>query len=326
MAVSKGLRDLIMPSLRSRLLLVLLRNRHIFKLRMQRQHIDKDTSIERLRAKSERAAAAWGGAPKHVRIKPDRLNAIPTEWIIPVGSGHRNDEQDTRTLLYFHGGGYVMGSLNSHRGVVAKFVRESGIRALHFDYRKAPEHPYPAALDDALAAYQGLLSRGVPNDHIVFLGDSAGGGLCLAALIALRDRSLPLPAAACALSPWTDLKGTGASYAREDDLAPAGSWPVYAGHYAGTHALDTPLISPLYADLKGLPPLFLCVGDRESMADDSLRFAAKAQAAGVSVRLLVGKGLFHCYPIFSPLFPEAQEALRAICQYIETTLPDRVQG
>jgi acetyl esterase/lipase len=188
-----------------------------------------------------------------------------------------------------------MGSSRSHRGFVAKFVAGSGLGALVFDYRLAPEHPFPAALEDALTAYRWLLAQGYAPAHIVFAGDSAGGGLCLAALLAIRDSDLPLPSAAAVLSPWTDLKSTGTSYSRRDPLAPDGSWHVYSTYYAGDNDPAMPLISPLYGNLAGLPRLLIYVGDDEAMVDDSVQFTEKARTAGVEVTLHVGKGMVHCY-------------------------------
>jgi acetyl esterase/lipase len=304
-----------MPSLRARAVIFLLKRRHFFRLQFRRRTIDGTTSIEGLRAKSERSAARLGGSPQDVRIEPVDVGTIAAEWIKPI------DSDDHRTILYFHGGGYVMGSLTSHRGVVAKFVRESGVRALHFQYRLAPEHPFPAALEDSVATYSWLLAQGIRPEQIVFLGDSAGGGLCLATLLALRDRDISLPAGASAMSPWTDLTCASDSYSREDDLAPNGSWQVFSRYYAGSCPVDHPWISPLHGELTGLPPLLLCTGDAESMADDTIRFAAKAEAAGVNVHLLLGEGMVHCYPVFSPLFPEAKRAFQEICRFLRGKIP-----
>jgi acetyl esterase/lipase len=157
------------------------------------------------------------------------------------------------------------------------------------------------------------------RSNIVFAGDSAGGGLCLATLLALRDKGIPLPAAAVALSPWTDLRCTGASYRRNAGkcLSPNGTWTAFSSHYVGDHDPALPWISPLYGDLRGLPPLLIYAGGDEILLDDSVRFAEKAQDAGVDVALRVGKGLFHCYPVCAPLFPEATRAMNEICGFIK---------
>lgn len=145
--------------------------------------------------------------------------------------------------------------------------------------------------------------------------------MCLATLLAARQRGIPLPAAAVALSPWTDLKCTGDSYLRKDPLAPDGSWLVFSKYYAGENDPALPLISPLYGDLAGLPPLLIYAGEDESMRDDSIQLAEKARRSGVDVRLHIEKGMVHCYPVLSPLFPEAEEAMKDICRFLCTRLP-----
>ncbi|MFO1349916.1 MAG: alpha/beta hydrolase [Gammaproteobacteria bacterium] len=197
-----------------------------------------------------------------------------------------------------------------------RLPNSTGTGALIFDYRLAPEHPFPAALDDSLVAYGWLLSQGLRPSRIAFVGDSAGGGLCLATLLAIRDQGILLPAAAAALSPWTDLNCSGSSYKREDPLVPEGSWKVFGKYYAGENSPSHPLISPLYGDLTGLPPLLIYAGEDESMLDDATQFADKARNAGVSTRLQVGEGMVHCYPALSPLFPEAREAMKDICAFL----------
>ncbi len=189
-----------------------------------------------------------------------------------------------------------------------------------FEYRLAPEHPFPAALEDTLAAYRWLMAQGVAPEQIVLVGESAGGGLGLAALLALRDQGLPLPAAAVAMSPSTDLKLTGESHRTKARacLSPPGMALVCSKYYAGENDPGLPWISPLYGDLHGLPPLLIYVGEYETLLDNSTRFAAKAEAAGVEVILRVGEGMFHCYPLMAPLFPEATQALDEICSFIQT--------
>ena len=197
-------------------------------------------------------------------------------------------------ILYFHGGGYVSGTCNSHRAITAKFVKGSRIGALLFEYRLAPEHPYPAALEDSLQAYHWLIKQNVAPDQIAFVGDSAGGGLCLAALLALRDQGAPLPAAAVAYSPVTDLTCSGESYRTKAKacLSPAGMAAALAKHYAGSTDCTLPYISPLYGELQELPPLLIYAGEDETLRDDSVYFAAKAKAAGVDVTLRIGEGMF----------------------------------
>ncbi len=307
------LKGQLMRSLRSYLVIFLLKHRHWFRFRLKRETIDWNTSIPALRQRAERSARRLGKVPAGIEVTAAAIPGLSAEWIRPSAPANE------RALLYFHGGGYVMGSSRSHRGFVAKFVAGSGIAALVFNYRLAPEHPFPAALDDSLTAYRWLLAQGFSPAHIVFAGDSAGAGLCLATLLAIRDHQLPLPTTAALLSPWTDLKNTGTSYTRKDPLAPDGSWHVYSTYYVGDNDPALPLISPLYGNLAGLPPLLIYVGEDESMLDDSVQFAEKARAAGVEVRLHVGQGMVHCYPALSPLFPEAKAAMKDICAFLATS-------
>ncbi len=307
-----------MPSLRSRLFVFALKHRHLLHFQLKRTNtIDWNTSIPLLRQQTEKGTGFFGKLPDQFKILQNTVNSLSTEWILPPQT------TKDKVILYFHGGGYVIGSSHAHRPVVAKFVKGTGIGAVVFDYRLAPEHPFPAALDDSVAAYRWLLAEGISPSNIVFIGDSAGGGLCLATLLALRDQGIPLPAAAVALSPWTDLKNTGKSLktnANVDTLTWAGSWTVFSKYYAGDNDPGLPWISPLYGDLYGLPPILIYVGGDELLQDDSIRFAEKAKNAGVDVTLRVGEGMFHCYPVCSPLFPEAKEAMDEICTFIKTRI------
>lgn len=303
-----------MPSLRGRLVRFMLKHRHLLRFQ-KKKTIDWNTSIPDLRQEVEKSAAMFGKLPVGIEASPISINGFPAEWILP------SPKAKDRVILYFHGGGYVTGSCPAHRAIVTKFVKGTETSALLFGYRLAPEHPFPGALEDAVAAYRWLLAQGVSSAHIAFVGDSAGGGLCLATLVALRDQGLPLPAAAVALSPWTDLKCSGESYTTKVKVDPAtwpGSWTVFSQYYAGDHDPGNPWISPLYGDLRGLPPLLIYVGDYEVLLDDSTRFAAKAKDAGVDVTLRVGEGLFHCYPVCAPLFPEATQAMDEICAFVKT--------
>ncbi len=304
-----------MPSLRSRLLLFMFKYRHLFRFRLKREIIDWNTnsSIHRFRQECERGAARFGKIPAGVEVSPVTIDGLSAEWILP------SQATKDKVIFFVHGGGYVSGSCSDHRVHVAKFVKGSNIGALLFEYRLAPEHPFPAALHDSVTAYRWLLAQGVSSSNIVFAGDSAGGGLCLATLLALRDQDIPLPAAAVAISPWTDLKCTGASYrsnARKC-LSPEGTWTAFSKHYVGDHDPGLPWISPLYGDLRGLPPIMIYVGGDEILRDDSVRFAEKAKGAGVDVTLRVGERLFHCFPVCAPLFPEATQAMDEICAFIK---------
>ena len=303
-----------MQSLRSRAIIFLLKHRHWFSFKLWAEVIDFDSSVAQMRVKVEKSAAKMGKMP-------EGMEAVPADMQDPAGEFIRyTNSSNDRMILYFHGGGYVMGSCKSHRGIVAKFVKGTGVNALCFEYRLAPEHPFPAALDDAAAAYRWLLEQGMDPSRIVFMGDSAGAGLALAALLAFKEQGLPQPAGAAVMSPWTDVACTGESYQKTDPLAPKGSFSVYGKYYAGDHDKTNPLVSPLYGNLEGLPPLFLSVGERERVLDDSVRFAEKAKQAGVDAALKVGVGMVHCYPVLSPLFPEAREAMDEICAWVKNRL------
>ena len=303
-----------MPSVRSRLLLFIMKHRHWLRFRLTKETIDWNNkeSILQFRKECEDGAKRFGKIPAGIDVIPMTIDGLPAEWILPS-----NATKD-KVIFFVHGGGYVSGSCADHRIHVSKFVKGTNIGALLFEYRLAPEHSYPAALDDAVTAYRWLLAHGVSSSSIVFSGDSAGGGLCLALLLALKDHGIPLPAAAVALSPWTDLKCSGESYQRNANkcLSPEGTWTAFSKHYVGDHDPGMPWISPLYGNLHGLPPVLIYVGSDEILRDDSVRFAEKAKAAGVDVTLREGKGLFHCYPVCAPLFPEATHAMEEICTFI----------
>ncbi len=239
---------------------------------------------------------------------------LAAEWLRPPGAPAR------RVLLYLHGGGYVSGSLNTHRSLVGRLAQCCGVCALSVGYRKAPDHPFPAALDDARRAYRWLRRQGHAPGDIVVAGDSAGGGLALALLLWLRDAGQPLPAAAVCLSPWVDLALPISILRRaaqeETRLLEALQMRTWGPLYAHRTALAHPLVSPVRADLRGLPPLLLQVSDAEVLHDDVLRFAAKARAAGVPVVLEVFAGLVHWWHLFWRWVPEAAQALDQVAAFV----------
>jgi acetyl esterase/lipase len=218
-----------------------------------------------------------------------------------------------------HGGGYVIGSINTHRAMIARIARASNARALAIDYRLAPEHPFPAAVDDATAAYKWLLAEGYEPGKIVIAGDSAGGGLTLAALVALRDSGVPMPAGAVPISPWTDLEGTGESVrsrAAKDPMVTPGNLAESAKQYYGAHDPRDPLVSPLHANFRGLPPMLIHVGDAEILLDDATRVAERAKLAGVKVELEVWDDMIHVWHVFAKLLPEGQQAIDKIGKFV----------
>ena len=232
------------------------------------------------------------------------------EWLEPSGQTAAVDAGPV--VLYCHGGGYYFCSPQTHRSIVFGLATRARAPVFSLDYRLAPEHRFPAALDDATAAYRQLIADGHAPESIVIAGDSAGGGLALATLVALRDAGDPMPAGGLLFSPWTDLAATGASIRSNDGLDPmfsgtaiAPAAKIYLGDTPATH----PHASPVYADLRGLPPLFIMAGSTEVLLDDSQRVADNARAAGVDCKLEVWKKMPHVWPIFTPFIPEANRAL-----------------
>lgn len=314
-----------MSSLKSKLVIFMIRNSHLLKGQLKREVITRETSTIELRNKFEEGAKKFGSIPEGIVASPVIIPGLPeglsAEWIHPAGSSVSPNPAD-KAIFYTHGGGYVSGNCADHRMHVAKFVKASGIPALLYDYRLAPEHPFPAAMEDTLTAYRWLLDQGVAPSNIIIVGESAGGGLCLASLLAIRDEHLPLPAAGVALSPWTDLTCSGESYRKNAmrDISTLGSWDVWGGNYLGKNDPQNPWISPLYGDLHGLPPILIEVGDAEILLDDSVQFAEKARQAGVEITLHVWNDMVHCFPLLAPMFPEATRAWEETIGYIQEKL------
>jgi acetyl esterase/lipase len=292
----------------------------ILKFLLKRQNIfgRGEYDPQRLRMQMDRAA---GRMIRHrnVKVVPEQASPVPAEWLIPHGA------LSDRALLYIHGGAWFMGSPATHRGLVSYLTNESGVRALSINYRLAPENPFPAGLDDCIATYEWLLNSGIQAKNIIIAGDSAGGNLTLALLVALRDTGKPLPAGAVALSPATDLTGSGESYITRRHLDPILSnlgTSTILTDYITDHNPRDPLISPLYADLHGLPKLLIHVGDHEVLLDDSVRFGKRARAAGVDARTVVWPEMFHVFQVFIPLLPEARQAVVQIAAFIKSCMGD----
>ncbi len=271
---------------------------------------DPTASVERMRGAMEKVSEH---VARDVKCEAVSAGGVPAEWIVPPGAA------DDRVILYLHGGGYVMGSINTHRAMIARIARASQAKALALDYRMGPEHRFPAAVDDACAAYRWLVAEEYKPGRIVIAGDSAGGGLTLATLLALRDAGAPLPAAAVPISPWADLEGTGASVetrAAVDPMVDKAGLLRMAEMYIGDRDPKDPLISPIYGDYKGLPPMLIQVGDAEVLLDDSTRVAEKARAAGVKVELEAWPEMFHVWHVFAKILPEGQQAIDRIGEYV----------
>ncbi len=305
-----------MTSLKSKIFNFILRNRHLLQGKLHREVFTSQTSIPAFRELCEKGASRYARIPSGITLKPLVIEGIQAEWIIPAGA------DQSKLILYVHGGGYVSGSCNDHRGFISKFARNCGYANLVYEYRLAPEHPFPAALEDSVTVYEWLLSSCFSPTNILVAGESAGGGLCLALLLALRDRDIPLPAAAVAISPWTDLTCSSDSYFTKNrvSLAPKDSWTLFSRCYAGSQDAANPLISPLFGDLTGLPPLFINAGMDDELFEDAEKFSTKAAKAGVNVIFLTGKGMVHCYPLLAPMFREAAEAMEEICDFTKRQL------
>lgn len=287
---------------------------------MSKQQLDKLLQIfERqpplgsLTLEEERRTLDEGGArfavPADVALEPVDARGVKAEWLVAPGA--RAD----RAVLYLHGGGYVIGSIKSHRYLMQNVSRHSSARTLGIDYRLAPEHPFPAAIEDACTAYQWLLGEGFAPGRIAIAGDSAGGGLTLATLLRLRDEGVALPAAGVLISPWADLTGQADAVrtraASDPMVKPDGLFSL-ARHYLRDTDPRNPLASPVFADLTGLPPLLIHVGGREILYDDSVTVAANAAKAKVPVALVDEPELFHVWHAFAPMLDEGQRAIEQI--------------
>lgn len=260
---------------------------------------------------------ALGGAfpvAADVKFRAENSCGAPGEWGAVPGA------DENRAILYLHGGGYVIGSLVSHRSMVAELGRAARACTLALNYRLAPEAPFPAAIDDALGAYQFLLQQGFKPSAIAIAGDSAGGGLTVATLVAAREAGLAQPACAVCISPWVDLEllgGTMTTKAAEDPLVTRALLEFWAREYLGNKSPRNPLAAPLHANLKGLAPLLIQVGSAETLLDDSIRLAAAASAQEVSVRLEAWPEMLHVWHLFHPILADARRALANAGEFIQ---------
>ncbi len=301
-----------MQSIRSKIFIRLIRNRHLLKLKLKPEVVDAGFSVAEFRASVDRATARMK-LPPNVTTKKQTINAIEAEWIIP------EKPFEGKALLYIHGGGFISGSCKTHRMHVAKFAAGCRLNSLVFDYSLAPEHPFPAALDDCVTVYKRLLDDGYKSGDIIVGGESAGGTLTLSLLLALKEQGISLPKAAFSISPVTDLRCSADSftYNAGNDIAPIGSWDVWTKLYIGANDATLPLLSPQFGDYEGLPPLLICVGTHEIHLDDCENVASKAKQQGVDVQLSKWPRMVHAFPLFSPLFPEAKRAMTEICEFVK---------
>lgn len=255
--------------------------------------------------------------PADVRVEAANANGVRAEWTTTP------EADPARVILFLHGGGYVSGSLSSHRHMVAQAGRKARARTLALEYRLAPEHPFPAALEDVIAGYRFLLSRSFAPNRIVVAGDSAGGGLAVALLVSARDAGLPLPACIWCSSPWVDLECTGSSLttkAAVDPMIQKSYLIELAASYLNGADPRTPLASPLHGDLRGLPPLLIQVGSAETLLDDSVRLAGGAGAADVRVRLEVWPDMIHAWHLFYQEVAGGRRALAEAGAFIRSNL------
>jgi monoterpene epsilon-lactone hydrolase len=272
---------------------------------------EADMSVEEQRA----GMAAGVGAfelPADLTATEATIAGVACRWVdVP-------ESRAGQIVLYLHGGGYALGSLDTHMELMARIARSCRCRVLGVDYRLAPEHPFPAALEDAVAVYDALL-RESGDARLAIAGDSAGGGLTAASLLQIKAAGLAAPSAAVMFSPWTDLSCSGASYttrAAQDPSLDAALAKTIATHYVGDNDSRHPLISPLFGDLTGLPPLLIQVGDHEVLLSDSVDFAERARDAGVTVKLELWDEAFHVFQAV-PMVPEAHEALASMAGFLE---------
>lgn len=292
-----------MTSLRARLVRSL--SRQFFK------RITPDDDVGEVRANWEAMARRMKTAPQ-VGVRRAVIAGIECEWLVPEGC------DDAPVLFYLHGGAYLCGSARTHRRMVSFIARDSGMRAVLPEYRLAPEHRFPAALDDALAVYRSLVGES-DGRMIAIGGDSAGGGLAMATLLALRDAGCALPAAAALLSPWLDLAGTGESMqtnAHNDPWFDAEDMPAIVEKYCSPYDVRNPLVSPVYGDPSGLPPVLIQVGDLEILLSDATRMADRISDAGGRVVLQVWPGMWHVWQYFVGQMPESRRAIEQIGQFL----------
>src|SRR3984957_12813388 len=279
---------------------------------LKAQPIAGRPTVQETRANFEQMTTLFPVAAD-VKCEPVNAGGVKSEWVTAPGA------DAGRAVLYLHGGGYVIGSINTHRALAGRLSRAAKARVLVIDYRLAPEHPFPAAVDDSVAAYRWMLAQGIKPSRIAVAGDSAGGGLAAATLVAIRDAKLPIPGAGALLSPWVDMEGIGDSMTTRDAADPMvhkEGLLNMAKAYLGGQNPRTPLAAPLYADLAGLPPLLIQVGTSETLLSDASRLAERAKKAGVNVTYEPWENMIHVWQVFAPMLDEGQQAIEKIGAFV----------
>lgn len=276
--------------------------------------------VETARRHFEQIARSFLIRAKGIQVEQTQIAGVDVDWLRP------NNARKDKVLLYLHGGAYVIGSPRTHRQLVSHTVRAAGIVAVLPDYRLAPEHPFPAGLDDCVAVYRGLLESGFKPEDIIIAGDSAGGGLSVATLLALRHAGVDMPAASILLSPFLDVTGSGESARTRADRDPwfdIADLQIVTRYYCPDESeWQNPLVSPVFANVAGLPPMLIQVGDDEILLSDSTRIAEKLEAEGIEVQLEVWPHMWHVFQMFIRKMPESRAAVLKIAEYVRRSFSE----
>lgn len=292
------------------------RMENIIKQFRKWQNTPRANTVESLR-KALDLMASFPKIAKDIKIEKANIDGIQAEWITTP------DIKRSNALLYLHGGAYIGGSIRNSREFCSRISRSAGVSVLNVDYRLAPEYPFPSALEDSINTYKWLLKTGFLPENIIFGGDSAGGGLVIAAMVKLKDSRIKLPAAAFCLSPWVDLALKGETMETKESIDPfvtKEGLEMAVSYYLKNEDILNPLASPLYANLEGLPPLFIQVGTSELLLDDSIRLAQQAQNFGIEVQLKIWKDMIHVFSLLGNTIPEVQAANKEIIEFINLYL------
>ncbi|MCM3669237.1 alpha/beta hydrolase [Mesobacillus maritimus] len=297
-----------MPSLRSKIL------KRGIKIAVKRLKGLKEIDVGERRRRIDEIANRWSKLPADCNVEKVYIGGLYAEWLTT-----EQNSTDEKVILYLHGGAYGYCSANTHRSLAARIMNSSGVKVLLPEYRLAPEHPFPAAIEDTIMVYQWLLDQGYDACNILFAGDSAGGGLSVASTLYLRNLGYQLPGGVICLSPWVDLTSSGDSYRRnklKDPYLNVEGTRAAALAYAGKYPLDHELISPVFADLTGFPPLFIQVGSIEILRSDAELLAKKAHDDGVSVEMKVWKGMWHVWQASGKML-ESRLAIKEIGKFVK---------